>query len=79
MWRKLRARLTYANVASSIALFVALSTGAAYAANTVFSTDIVNGEVKTADLDGSAVTTGKIANGAVTTAKWRPIRSQPAR
>jgi hypothetical protein len=69
MWRTIRSRLSYANVASSIALFLALSTGAAYAANTVFSSDIVNGEVKTADIAALAVTTGKLAGDAVTGAK----------
>ena len=57
-------------MASSIALFLALSTGAAYAANTVLSTDIVNGEVKTADLHSGAVTTGKIAANAVPAPRW---------
>ena len=47
MLRKLRTHLTFANVVSALALFVALSTGTAYAANTVFSSDIVDGEVKT--------------------------------
>ena len=47
MTRRIRPRLTYANVVSGLALFVALATGGAYAANTVFSADIVDGEVKT--------------------------------
>jgi hypothetical protein len=74
---KLRTRLTYANVMSTIAVFVAVSTGGAYAANTIFSSDIVDGEVKTPDLASeavsgpklkpSAVTTDRIAGGAVTT------------
>jgi hypothetical protein len=77
MLARLRAHLTYANVMSTIAVFVAVSTGGAYAANTIFSTDIVDGEVKTPDLAGeavtapklkpSAVTTDRIAGGAVTT------------
>jgi len=40
----------------------------AYAANTVFSTDIVDGEVKTADLANNAVKTGKISDGTITSA-----------
>jgi hypothetical protein len=77
MLAKLRSRLTYANVMSTIAVFVAVSTGGAYAANTIFSADIVDGEVKTPDLANaavsgpklkpSAVTTDRIAGGAVTT------------
>ena len=69
MLGKLRSKLTFANVAASLALFLSLSTGAAYAANTVFSTDIVNGEVKTVDLANSAVTGGKIAANSVSTGK----------
>ena len=45
----MRKHLTFANVCSLLALFIALGTGAAYAANTVFSTDIVNGEVKSVE------------------------------
>jgi hypothetical protein len=51
---------TFANVCSFLALTIALGTGTAYAANTVFSTDIVDGEVKNVDLADNSVTTGKI-------------------
>ena len=54
---------------AALALFVALSTGGAYAANTVFSTDIVDGEVKAADLAGSAVTNSKLGANSVGTGK----------
>lgn len=60
-----RPRLSYANITSTAALVLALGTGTAYAANTVFSTDIVDGEVKNADLATNAVNTGKIINGGV--------------
>ena len=60
MLARLRPRLTFANVCSFLALLLALGTGGAYAADTVFSTDIVDGEVKTADIDNNAVTTAKI-------------------
>ena len=43
-----------------LALLIALGTGSAYAANTVFSTDIVDGEVKTADLANNSVRANKI-------------------
>ena len=79
MLANLRSRMTYANVMATIAVFVAVSTGGAYAANTVFSTDIVDGEVKTPDianqavaasqLKAAAVTTNKLADNAVTTQK----------
>ena len=62
MFRKLRVHLTFANVVALLALFVALSSGTAYAANTIFSTDIVDGEVQTADLANNAVTSAKVAD-----------------
>ena len=51
--RRIRRHLTFANVASAIALFVAISGGTAVAlsgSNTVFSDDIVDGQVKSPDL-----------------------------
>ena len=56
------------NVIGYVALFFALSSSA-LAANTVFSEDIVNGEVKTADLATVAVTGPKIRADAVNNAK----------
>jgi hypothetical protein len=70
--RKLRERLTFANVISVVALFVALGGTSAYAlegSNTVFTDDIVDQQVKTADIDAAAVTNGKIASDAVNSAK----------
>jgi hypothetical protein len=61
----MRPRLTYANVVSTISLCLVLGGGVAYAANTVFSSDIVDGEVKTADLAGGAVTSDKTADNAL--------------
>ncbi len=70
-----RPRLTYANVASTLALVVATSTGGAYAAaqigsgdiksNAVKSRHIASGNVKTPDLRNGAVTTGKLRDAAV--------------
>ena len=65
MLARLRSRLTFANVCSFLALLIALGTGSAYAANTVFSTDIVDGEVKTADIANNAVRSSKIGDGQV--------------
>ena len=39
----MRPRLTYANVVSSLALFLVLAGGAAYAANTVFPPTLSTG------------------------------------
>jgi hypothetical protein len=65
MLLRIRRRMTFANVCSFLALTIALGTGTAYAANTVFSTDIVNGEVKAVDIHPEAVVAGKIHLGAV--------------
>jgi hypothetical protein len=50
---RIRQRLTYANVVSTLCLFLFLSGGTAVAlhgSNTVFSDDIVDGEVRTQDI-----------------------------
>jgi hypothetical protein len=70
MLRKLRSRLTFANVASALALFVALSTGGAYAAGTIDSEDVIddsllsvdikNGQVRGVDLGSNSVNSGKV-------------------
>ena len=49
----------------ALALFLVIAGGTAYAAGTVFSTDIVDGEVKGPDIAANAVGTGKIANNQV--------------
>src|SRR3954464_8250505 len=65
MARRIRRALTFANVCSFLALTIAAGTGGAYAANTIGSADIIDGEGKTADLATDAVTTDKIKGGAV--------------
>lgn len=66
MLSKLRSRRpSHATVVAYLALFLALGGTSAYAANTVFSTDIVDGEVKHADLAGNSVTSTNIFNGSV--------------
>jgi hypothetical protein len=60
------------NAIALLALFVALGGTGAYAANTIFSTDIVDGEVKTPDLATGAVTGLKIADGTVS---WSDLTS----
>lgn len=61
----------YANVTSTMALVVALG-GTAYAANTVRSSDIVNGQVKRVDIANNAVTSGKVANNSLRLGDIRP-------
>jgi hypothetical protein len=56
-------------VVGYIALFLVLSSGTAYALNghnTVFSDDIVNGEVKTGDLKTGAVNSAKVLDDSLT-------------
>jgi len=66
---ELRAHLTYANVVSTICLCLLVGGGSAYAANTIFSADIVDGEVKARDLANQAVSSPKLKPGAVGTDK----------
>ena len=68
--RRIRSRLTYANVVATLALVIAVAGGTAYAANTVLSTDIVNDQVYSADvrndtLAGGGLTAADLRNGSV--------------
>jgi hypothetical protein len=67
MLRKLSRRLTYANVMSTIAVFGVLAGGTAYAANTVFSTDIVDGEVKSVDIGDAEIKSADVKDQSLTT------------
>ena len=49
------------SIVGYLALFLVLSGGTAYAANTVFSADIVDGEVKSVDLANNGVTGTDVA------------------
>jgi hypothetical protein len=71
----MRPRVSYANIVSSICLFLILGGGAAYAldgSNTVFSDDIVDGEVKAADVGQGAVGSPEVKNNALTGADIAP-------
>jgi hypothetical protein len=66
----LRPRLSYANVAATVALFLAIGGGTVYAAfnlgkNDVHSKNIAPKAVKTSDLAKNAVTSPKIKDGSV--------------
>jgi hypothetical protein len=72
--KQLRKRLTYANVMSSIAVFLILGGASAFAAgqlakNSVGKKQLKANAVTTAKLKKNAVTTAKIKDGAVTGAK----------
>jgi hypothetical protein len=74
MIRRLRANLTYANVMSTLAVFLVVSGGAAYAAshlgkNSVGTKQLKNGAVTTAKIKNAAVTGEKLANGSVGSAQ----------
>src|SRR4051794_38446490 len=60
--KRIVSHLTYANLMSTLAVILVIGGGTAYAANTVFSTDIVDGEVKNADLGTGSVSSAKVAN-----------------
>ena len=72
--KQIRKRLTYANVMSSIAVFLVLGGATALAAgqlgkNTVGTKQLKKNSVTAAKLKGNAVTTAKIADGSVNGAK----------
>ena len=69
--KQIRKRLTYANVMSTLAVFLALGISGAYAAeklakDSVGAKQLKKGAVTAAKLKAGAVTTAKIKNGAVT-------------
>ncbi len=63
--KRLRGKLTYANVTATLALFLVLSGGAAYAASKIQSADLATGAVHTSNLYRRAIISGKLAIGAV--------------
>jgi hypothetical protein len=64
--QRIRQHLTYANVMSSIAVFLVLGGGAAYAAKNIGTKKIGSGQLR-----GASVTTAKIKRGAITASKIR--------
>jgi hypothetical protein len=71
--RRIRQHLTYANVMATIAVFLVLSGGTAVAlsgSNTVFSDDIVNGQVKPQDLAPAPTIIGAGLPDACSTTTW---------
>lgn len=62
----------YANVTSTLALVIAVGGSGAYAASTIRSHDIRNGEVKAVDVANGAITSAKVRDGSLRRADFRP-------
>ncbi len=71
--KQIRKRITYANVMSSIAVFLVLGGGAAYAATKIGSNQIKGNSITTGKIKKEAVTAGKIKKNAITTAKIKNL------
>lgn len=67
--KKIQSRLTYANVMSSIAVFLVLGGATAFAATKIGANQLKANSVKTGKIVKEAVTTSKIKNNAVNGAK----------
>jgi hypothetical protein len=67
--KQIRKRVTYANVMSSIAVFLVLGGGAAYAAKKIGTNEIKGNSITTGKIKKNAVTSSKIKKNAITTAK----------
>ena len=67
--KQIRKRVTYANVMSSIAVFLVLGGATAVAAKKIGANELKANSVKTGKIKKEAVTTSKIKKNAVTTAK----------
>jgi hypothetical protein len=67
MFRKLRSRLTYANVTASLALFFALGGVAAYADNEFTGANIKDGSLTGADVFDNTISGNDITNNSLTT------------
>jgi hypothetical protein len=65
----IRSRLTYANVMSTLAVFLVLGGGVAYAARKIGANELRGGSVTAAKIKRRAVRTSKLANEAVGTGK----------
>jgi hypothetical protein len=65
MFRKLRPHLTYANVAATIALVLAVGGGTAWAASKVRTRDIAYHAVTASKVNFNAITASKVKNGSL--------------
>jgi hypothetical protein len=67
--KQIRKRITYANVMSSIAVFLVLGGASAYAAKKIGSNEIKGNSITTGKIKKEAVSSSKIKKNSVTTAK----------
>lgn len=67
--KQIRKHVTYANVMSSIAVFLVLGGGAAYAAKKIGSNQIKGNSITTGKIKKNAVTASKIKKNSIVTAK----------
>jgi hypothetical protein len=67
--KKIRQRLTYANVMSSLAVFLILGGATAFAASKIGANQLKANSVLTGKIKKEAVTTSKLKNNSVTTSK----------
>jgi hypothetical protein len=67
--KQIRKRITYANVMSSIAVFLVLGGATAYAAKKIGSNEIKGNSITTGKIKKNAITSSKIKKNAITTAK----------
>ncbi len=67
--KQIRKRITYANVMSSITVFLVLGGGAAYAAKKIGSNEIKGNSITTGKIKKEAVTASKLKKNSVTTVK----------
>ena len=67
--KQIRKRITYANVMSSIAVFLVLGGASAYAAKKIGSNEIKGNSITTGKIKKNAVTSSKIKSNSITTAK----------
>jgi hypothetical protein len=67
--KQIRKRITYANVMSSIAVFLVLGGASAYAAKKIGSNEIKGNSITTGKLKKNAVTASKIKKNSITTVK----------
>src|SRR5882724_8898652 len=75
---RIRSKLTYANVVATLALFLALTGGAVYAASKIHSRNIAKNAVKSRNIAKSAVKARNLAPSSVISSKIEDGTISPA-